>query len=62
MSRPEIMELEGVSLIAQWVEIQESQRMVNIINNKYDFLSNRTDLNEQEKQKINNIWWNNWAP
>jgi len=23
---------EGVSLIAQWVEIEENQRMVNIIN------------------------------
>ena len=46
MPRPENMKLGGVSLIAQWVEIEEKSENSEYINNKHDFSSNTADLDE----------------
>ena len=46
MLRRENMELGEGELNSSVSVDEENQRMVNIVNNKHDFLSNRTDLDE----------------
>ena len=46
MTRPENMKLRGGELNSSVSRDEANQRMVNIINNKHDFSSNRADLDE----------------
>ena len=44
-----------MSSTTQWVESEENQEMINIINTKHDDPSNKASLEEWERQETDDI-------
>ena len=55
MPRPENMKLGGSEPDSSVSRVEGKQGIVNLIDNEHDFSSNKANLNEQEKQEIDNI-------